>query len=414
MSRALREIDLLTARRLAVHAQRLDGRAPRSSPAKVLDVIRSIRCVQLDPISVVARSPLLVLHSRLAGFRPAHLDRLLWEDHAVFEYWAHAASIVLTEDLPIHAWFMRSFMDSDGVWEQRHREWLTVNAKLRRSILSRLRREGPLLSRQLADLSADPWRSSGWTNDRNVDKMLVILWSQGLVMVAGRQGGQKLWDLTSRVIPAGAPRTRLSDLGVTKRAADLSLRGLGVGTPQHIRRHFTRGRYPELAKVLASFERAGRVERVRVAADGMPLPGVWYLHAEHLEALERIEAGRWSPRTTMLSPFDNLIADRARSLTLFDLDFKIEIYVPKHLRRYGYYAMPVLEGERLIARVDPAFIRDEGRLLVNAVHAEGDAARSHDAAEAVGRAIRDLAAFLGATEIDIAGSVPARWRTSLG
>ena len=286
-------------------------------------MIRSSRCVQLDPISVVARSPLLVLHSRLAGFRPAHLDRLLWEDHAVFEYWAHAASIVLTEDLPIHAWFMRSFMDTDGVWERRHREWLAVNAKLRRSILSRLRREGPLLSRQLADLSTDPWRSSGWTNDRNVDKMLVILWSQGKVTVAGRQGGQKLWDLIDRVILADAPRTRLSDLAVTKRAADLSLLGLGVGTAQHIKRHFTRGRYPKLAKALAAFERAKRVERVSVTDGGRALPGVWYLHAEHRETLERLEAGRWTPRTTMLSPFDNLIADRARALTLFDLDFKI-------------------------------------------------------------------------------------------
>jgi uncharacterized protein YcaQ len=115
----------------------------------------------------------------------------------------------------------------------------------------------------------------------------------------------------------------------------------------------------------------------------------------------------------MLSPFDNLIADRKRASALFDLEYRIEIYTPKEKRRYGYFAMPVLDGDRFVARVDPAFARDERRLDVIAVHAETGFERSKDAARAVGTAIRDLAEWLGAERIDLGGSLPRGWRTAL-
>jgi len=157
---ALRRIDLCTARRLAIATQRLAGPMPRSSPAKVLDVIRSIRCVQLDPISVVARSPLLVLRSRIGGFQPKHLDRLLYRDRALFEYWAHAASIVLSEDHPIFRYRMRNWPGPEARGD-RVRGWIQSNAKLRRSVLSELRRRGPLRLRDFPDHSVESWESSG-------------------------------------------------------------------------------------------------------------------------------------------------------------------------------------------------------------------------------------------------------------
>ncbi len=382
----------------------------------MLGVLRSIRCVQLDPISVVARSPHLVLGSRVAGFDPNHLDRLLWRDRAAYEYWAHAASIVLTEDHPIHAWYMRRYLRDDGsAWNRRRLDWMAANAKLKRSVLARIRREGPVLARRLTgELTSEPWRSSGWTNERNVDRMLGFLWASGSIMVAGREGIQKLWDLTERVLPPDTPRERLSDLEVTRRAVDPSLRGLGVGTPQQIKTHFTRGRYPELKRVLGEFERTGRIERVRVRHDGASLPGTWFVHAGDLPLLERIERGRWEPRATMLSPFDNLIADRARAKLLFGLDYRMEIYVPKAKRRYGYYAMPVLDGDRFVARVDPAMDRPNGRLFVRAVHAEPGVRPTRGSGRAVGAAVRDLATQLGATEIELDGPAPAPWRAGLG
>jgi uncharacterized protein YcaQ len=199
----------------------------------VLGVIRSIRCVQLDPIAVVARSPHLVLGARVAGFEPKHLDRLLWRDRSVYEYWAHAASIVLAEDHPIHAWYMRHYVRDDGSgWNRRRLDWMAANARLRRSVLAQVRRDGPVLARRISGgPTGESWRSSGWTNERNVDRMLEFLWGSGAIMVAGREGIQKLWDLTERVLSPDAPRERLSDLEVTRRAVERSLHGLGVGTP---------------------------------------------------------------------------------------------------------------------------------------------------------------------------------------
>ena len=415
MAAALRTIDRTTARRLAIAVQRLSGTPPRSSPKAVLGVIRSIRCVQLDPIAVVARSPLLVLGSRIAEFDAKHLDRLLWRDRAVYEYWAHAASIVLAEDHPIHAWYMRQYARDDGSgWNRRRLDWMAANARLKRSVLAQIRRDGPLLARRISGgLAGESWRSSGWTNERNVDRMLGFLWGSGTIMVAGREGIQKLWDLTERVLSPDAPRERLSDLEVTRRAVDRSLHGLGVGTPQQIKTHFTRDRYPELRRVLAEYERTGRIERVTVQHDGSTMPGTWYVHRDDVPLLDRIERGRWEPRTTMLSPFDNLIADRARSELLFDLSYRTEIYVPKDQRRYGYYAMPVLDGDRFVARVDPAMDRVSGRLLVRAVHPEPETKPTAEVWRSVAGAVGDLAASLGATGIELEGRAPAGFRTAL-
>jgi uncharacterized protein YcaQ len=412
---AVREIDLATARRLAVDAQRLSGPVPRSSPSRVLEVIRSIRCVQLDPISVVARSPLLVLRSRLGGFEPRHLDRLLWRDRSLYEYWAHAASIVLTEDHQIHAWYMRRYLDEGSTWDRRLLEWLAANAKLRRSILVRLRRDGPLPSRALDGGPApQSWRMSGWSNERNVERMLSLLWGMGVVMVAGRRGPEKLWDLAERVLPPEAPRGRLSDLEVTRRAVERSLRALGVATPLQISHHFTAGRYPELARVLAAFERSGRIERVSILDGSGPLPGTWYVHAERLPLLDALQARRWEPRTTLLSPFDNLIRDRARAEQLFGLDYRMEIYVPKAKRRFGYYAMPLLDGDRFVARVDSAADRARGVLVVGAVTPEPGVRPNRSSGATVATAVRELAAWTGAAALEVSGPVPQAWRRALG
>lgn len=408
----VRTIDLETARRLAIAKQRLSGRAPRSSPATVLGVVRDIRCVQLDPISVVARSPLLVLRSRLPSFRPEHLDRLLWRDRSLFEYWAHAASIVLSEDYAIHRYLMRNYPPPGS----RFGEWAGRNDALRRSILREVGRRGPLRLRDLdGNAVSEAWVSTGWTRDRNVDQMVRFLWVQGKVMVALRRGLEKWWDRADRVLPAEALAGRpLRDVEVTRRAAELSLRGLGVATPAHIKGHFTMDRYPGLPGMLQRLERSRAIERVEVVDDGVRLPGTWFVHRDDLALLERIERGRWEPRTALLSPFDNLIHDRRRSALLFGLDYRMEIYVPKAQRRYGYYAMPVLVGDRFVARVDPALDRERGRLLLHAVTPEEGVGADRSMAAALAGAVHELAGWLGADGVEVTGVVPSAWRRSLG
>lgn len=408
-------ISPLLARRLALTRQRLVGPQPPTNPGGLLEVARDLGCLQLDPIGVVARSHQLVLFSRLGPYQPAHLDQLLWQERRLFEYWAHCASIVLTEDYPLYSPMMRAYPSGDSVYRQRAREWIARNQKLRRYILNRLRREGPLLSRDLEEDGLHPraWVSTGWTSGRNISRMLDFLWIGGKIMVAGREGIQKKWDLAERVLPEWTPRDRLPEREVVRRAAQRSLRALGVATPRQIQYHFTRGRYPNLNRVLADLEAEGRIQRLEIRDDGSTWPGEWYIHTDDCSLITDLESD-WSSRTTLLSPFDNLICDRARTRQLFNFDYTIEIYVPKHKRKYGYYVLPILHGDRLIGRVDPAMDRERGVLNVNAVYAEPSRSTPRNAGRAVGSAIDDLAAFLGAREIRYnRRCVPAVWKRAL-
>jgi uncharacterized protein len=410
MPPVLRTLDPRLARRLIVSRQQLAGPPrPAPGPEAIMEVATELTSLQLDPINVVARSHRLVLWSRLGRYDPADLESLLWRERRLFEYWAHAAAIVCTGDYPIHSLLMRRYPSERSASNRRLRVWLTENQALRRSILRQLRARGPLPTRALEDRAQTSWRSSGWTAGRNVDRMLDVLWTQGRIMVAGRQGQQRVWDLAERCLPPWAPTRRPPEREVVRLAAQRSLRALGVATARDIDRHFTAGRYPGLAGVLAGLERSGRVERVRLAGDGAePPPGPWYVHADEVPLLERLQAGDWRPRTTLLSPFDNLCIDRERAQRLFGFHFRMEIYVPKAARRYGYYVLPILHGDRLVGRVDPMMDRARGRLVVNAIHPEPGAPAG--AGPAVATALEDLAGFLGADGVDLAQPPPAVWR----
>jgi uncharacterized protein YcaQ len=289
---------------------------------------------------------------------------------------------------------------------------MKANDSLRRSILRQIRDRGPLPSRAFEDLSSGAWRTTGWNNGRNVGMMLFYLQRMGLLMVAGRSGGQKLWDLSARCLPDWTPTTSLREPAIVRWAAEISLRALGVAPAADIGDHFIRGKYPNLTVVLSSLEKQGRIVPVGVREGDRSWPGTWYVHADDLALLDRIETGAWRPRTTLLSPFDNLILDRGRTRLMFGFDYTMEIYVPAAKRRYGYYAMPVLHEDRLVARVDPAMIRDAGRLSIRAVTVE-PGCEDISVARATQEAIAGLAKFIGASAIDYDGRVPPRWRRAL-
>ena len=408
-----RTLSATEARRLAIARQQLAGPRPTPDAAGLLAVTREIGCLQLDPTSKVARSHLLVLWSRAGGYDPAQLDHLLWTERRLFEYWAHAASIVLTEDYPIHSYWMRQRERAESKWARYVRDWIEANHALRDHILGELAAHGPLRASQFEDRAVAPWPSTGWTNGRNVGRMLDFLWSRGQVMVAGRQSGQRLWNLTERHLPADTPREELDAAEVTRRAVLRSLGGLGVGRVEHIKAHYTRGGYPDLTRTLQRMLASGEILRVAVAGDDGEWPGPWYLRAADLPLLDDLANGGWGPRVALLSPFDNLICDRDRTELLFDFRFRLEIYTPKHEREYGYFVLPILDGDRLIGRVDPAMDRKTGRLTINAVHAEPGAPLTREAGAAVGAAIRDLGAFLGAREIVYTERAPEAWRPAL-
>lgn len=390
------------ARRLAVTAQRLAGPRPPADPGGIHALVRALGCLQLDPISVVARSHLLVLFSRLGAYDTAHLDHLLWQERRLFEYWAHCASIVPTADYPLHRPMMERYGAAGSDFHRRLREWVAANEGLRRHILDRLERDGPLPSKRFEGAPAEGWLSTGWTNGRTVSRMLDYLWLKGEIMVAGRAGGQKLWDLAHRCLPPDTPAEPLPPRELVRQAAQRSLRALGVARPQHIQQHFLRGRYPGLADALAELAAEGRIVPVAIAGDGRAWPGPWYVHADDLPRLDQLADGAWEPRTTLLSPFDNLLCDRRRTEQLFDFRFRIEIYTPRAQRQYGYYVLPLLHGDRLVGRIDPLYDRRRRCLTINGVHWEPGEPAAPATARALAGAVEELATFLGARAIEYA------------
>jgi uncharacterized protein YcaQ len=316
------------ARRIAVRAQLLDG-----SATSVLDTVRRLGFLQLDPISTVAPPQQLVLWSRLGPYDVAELDRLLWDERKLYEW---NAFIWPEEALPYMQARMRR-RRGKYTWERRADEFLARNAGYKRHVLRELERNGPMLSRELEDHSVRTFESGGWYGNRNVAVMLDILHGRGRVAIVGRRNGQRLWDLAERWYPE-IERIPLRE--AEKRWAEQRFRALGVRLT----------------------------------------PAGWEAHPE-------IAEGPVPDRVTFLSPFDRLIHDRDRAEALFDFRYRLEMYVPKAKREYGYYVLPILVGDRLVGRIEPRFDRRTGELDV--LGAWGDTSRADEA-------LASLAAWLRA------------------
>ena len=217
------EISARTARRLAVRAQRLDRQASTTDKNQMLSLIRQLGCLQIDPLNVVARSPLLVLWSRLGNYDVADLESLLWEDRLLFEYWAHAASLVLVEDYPIFQLQMSNFSRGNGAWAQRVRGWMEINQSFSQYIMDEMANRGPLYAQEIEDRAVEPWQSSGWTNTRNVSTMLGLMWEQGDITVTRREGNgfglKKQWGLLEQHMPEWANVPPIPEREVVKGAA---------------------------------------------------------------------------------------------------------------------------------------------------------------------------------------------------
>lgn len=347
----------------------------------------------MDPTRSVARTEHLVLWSRLGRrFRVEELERLLWRDRSLFEY---RAFILPTSQYRVHRETMRRFPSTSNGRHEYVRRYLRENARFRRYVLDRLRDEGPLATRAFEDRSAVGWRTGGWNDDgRNTSMMLEVLWAKGEVMIAGRAGQERVWELASRSLPSDAPRLNAGE--EARSLLDVQLRALGISKLTRFGWTFEGARPPRWESALAALERKGRA--VRVTVDGRS--GERWAHAEVLERPFRA-------RTVLLSPFDRLIHDRVRAEELFGFRFRLEIYVPKAKREYGYFVLPILHGDRLIGRIDPAFDRAASVLRVRAVFAEPHAPAG--AWAAIRTQLEELASWLGAGEVSLP-TLPPVWR----
>ncbi|MEV1333754.1 crosslink repair DNA glycosylase YcaQ family protein [Micromonospora costi] len=346
------------ARRIAIHAQALD--APR--PTDLVAVVERLTILQIDPTAAIAPSADLVLWSRLGStYDPTELTRAVESDRRLAETVAYIRS---PRDLPAVIAEVR-----DAPAHPTTEAWLRDNEPFRRDILALLEKSGPLLSRDIPDTSVVAWPSSGWTNNRNVTKMLEAMALRGQVAISGRKGRQRYWDLPERVYPADLPVVDL-DTAVRLRN-ERRLAALGIA----------RATGPQLPGEPPYVGDAGE----EAVVEGTP--GTWRVHPAYLGL-------PFEGRTALLSPFDRLIHDRVRSEQLFGFEYILEMYKPRDKRRWGYFALPVLHGDQLVGKLDATVDRRANTLVVNAVHE--DVRFTATMTAAVRAEIADLAAWLGA------------------
>jgi uncharacterized protein YcaQ len=363
------------ARRFALAAQHLVGAPDRR--AGVEGLLASLRAVQLDTISVLARSHELVAYARLGAVGRAKVDAAYWAGGA-FEYWAHAACIMPTSQWLLFAFRRRHF-------RRRAKHWGEHSGAVAKAVLKRVRTEGPMTATDLGGAK----KTTTWWGWSEVKSAAEFLLASGQLACTRRVGWRRVYDLPERAIPADVLHDDLDDDECQLALIRLAASCLGVATGSDLADYF-RLKKLDVARLLPQ---TGLVP-VRVAGWASP---AWSPESTLDQGVPR---GRH--RTTLLSPFDSLVWDRARTARIFGLDHRLEAYVPKPLRQHGYFSMPVLAGGQLIARVDPA--RVDGTLVarqVSVIPAHATPARMPATSAAIRDALSEAASWVGCDAIAI-------------
>ena len=380
-----------TVKRFAVVKQGLHQRPPSSAQTDLKRIIERIGLLQLDSISVVARSHYLVMLARAGLYDPADLDALL-DEGFLFESWAHAiCQIPMTHYPWLHAWIQqrqanvtRWQLDSLGD------DMEEIVAQVRELV----RQRGPLSSKDIESARRGP---GGWWNWKPTKVALEYLFDLGELMVSHRVKFQRYYDLTERVL-AGRNLTLDKTFADYQRwAVERGLRHLGIATSNHVADYYRLYKRVS-ADILKDMMGTGEVLPVEVEG--------WkdraYIHRDDLEIMQDVQSGLHEPQMTLfLSPFDNLFWDRDRDLALWDFHYRIEVYTPKSKRIYGYYVMPILHGCELVGRIDPKVDRKRKRLIFNALYLEKGARQSAALSQGLIKAIEEFMAFHGCESFEL-------------
>jgi uncharacterized protein len=378
------------ARALMLAAQGL--LQPPAQPATKDDVLATIRCMgvlQIDSISIVARSPYLVLWSRLGHYDPRWLDELLAEGN-LFEYWSHAASFLPIEE---YALYRRRMLER----QDRAQTWLGEHHQLAEHLLEHIREHGAVRS---AGFARADGKSGTWWDWKPEKIALEYLFDTGALMVARRENFQRVYDLRERILPDWDDADMLSSEDAQRVHVLETVRALGVTPARWVADYF---RIPKrgVPDVLRDLMRDGEV--VEVAVEG--LKGAAYVHRDNLELAKQAASGALIPTlTTLLSPFDPLVWDRARALELFGFHYRIEVYTPAPKRQFGYYTLPILHRGGLIGRLDPKAHRAEGVFEVRALHFEQGIVVTDEVIESLATTVRACAAWHGTPEVRVVQS----------
>lgn len=395
-------LSLAQAQRLHLAAQGvLNKPRARAKKADVVDTVARMRLLQIDSIHVVARSPYLVLYSRLGDYDPLWLEGVL-EDGRIAESWAHEACFVPAADLPLHqAWRTQRAMH----WAYKHADRMhREHREGMDALLTRIRDNG---AARAADFESETRSAGGWWSWKPEKRWLEAWFALGELMVTRRERFQRVYDLAERVLeklePPMDPALLALDHEALRRRFILdSVRALGVTQARWVADYY-RLKPAVTDKELAPWVASGELLMVQVADWNVPA----YVHRDNEALLAQAASGQLRPtHTTLLSPFDPIVWDRARAQILFGFEYTIECYVPAPKRRYGYYVLPILHRGRLIGRLDAKAHRREGVFEVKALFLEPDVEATPRLLEDVAGAIRASAQWHGTPKVKLARSRP--------
>ena len=394
------KFSLAAARALLLAAQGLGAALGRPATKEdVLEAVRRMGVLQIDSIAVVARSPYLVLWSRLGSYEPRWLDELLAEG-ALFEYWSHAACFIPIEDYGLYRRLMLEGREKSRAWFSAHPEEIG-------RVLGRVREAGEVRS---AEFARTDGRAGGWWEWKPEKRALEHLFATGELMISRRDPNfHRVYDLRERVLPGWEDALAPSYGEVQRTLALKAVRALGVAVARWVPDYFRTTR-KGIADLLEGLAHEGALLRARIEDWGEPA----YVHPDNAGLAEAAVSGGLQPSlTTLLSPFDPVVWDRARASELFGFEYRIEVYTPAARRRYGYYSLPILHRGALVGRLDAKAHRKQAVFEVKALHLEPDVPVTGDLVSALAGALRGCADWHGTPEIVVRRSDPPELVESL-
>jgi uncharacterized protein len=398
-------IPAATARRLLLGAQGLlDDPRRKATPDGLYDLIERMGFVQVDSINIVERAHHLTLAARFQSYRPKLLERLLERERRLFEHWTHDASAIPIPWYPF--WKVRFERYRRKVLE--HPWWLErVGPEPQRvfdHVLERIVKEGPLMARDFED-ERPAGTDKTWWGWKPQKAALEYLWRTGELAVTGRVNFHKVYDLAARVFPAAHAAPRPDQAEHLEWACRTALERLGTATASEIAGFWHAVSLEDAKAWGARAASRGEIVEVQVeAVDGSKPRAAWAVPDWEARAAALPPA---PPRIRLLAPFDPILRDRKRTLRLFNFDYRFEAFVPGPKRQHGYYVLPILEGERLVGRLDPKVHRDQSVLEVRALWWEPGVRESKGRIAGLEAALDRLARLVGAERWTISGPTPA-------
>lgn len=396
-------ISLASARALHLAAQGLLTPFKRKArPDDVVTAIERMGLLQIDTISVVARSPYLVLFSRLGDYQPEWLELAL-ATRKLFEYWAHEACFLPIEDFAL---LRHRMLQPQGLGWKYSQAWVQEHQQAIEQLLQHIAARGPVRS---ADFTAEKKGANGWWDWKPEKRHLEILFTSGQLMVAERRNFHRVYDLTKRLLPEWDDAVQALPQDVAQQEMlSRSCRYLGIFKAEWLADYYRLKRVapkPLLAMLLQS----GEISRVGIEG----LEGEFYVHHSLAAELTLAEQGKLkSSVTCLLSPFDPVVWDRKRALELFNFDYRLECYTPKEKRQYGYFTLPLLQRGELIARIDAKMHRKQGVFEIISFHLEPGVKLTKQRCQDSQQAITRTAQWHGAQQVrlgDIPAALAAEW-----